>query len=84
MVMTMVYGVTYFGAPEQIERQLKDREDIPKEHCWGASAYLAKNVLRCIGDLFSGAKSIQNWFNLSEARSSPFTLPTYPVNSKLR
>ncbi|KAH0833941.1 DNA/RNA polymerase [Lanmaoa asiatica] len=63
-VMTTVYGVTYIGARDQIERQLKDRGDIPEEHCWAASAYLAKNVLRCIGDLFSGAKAIQNWFNL--------------------
>ena len=62
--MTTVYGVTYIGARERVERQLKDRGDIPEEHCWGASAYLAKNVLCCIGDLFSGAKSIQNWFNL--------------------
>ncbi|KIJ61213.1 hypothetical protein HYDPIDRAFT_177116 [Hydnomerulius pinastri MD-312] len=63
-VMTTVYGVTYVGAREQIEKQLKDRGDIPEEECWGASAYLAKQVLSCIGDLFSGAKSIQNWLNL--------------------
>ncbi|KAG9311110.1 DNA/RNA polymerase [Chiua virens] len=63
-VMTTVYGVTYVGAREQIERQLKDRGDIPEELCWTVSAYLAKNVLHCIGDLFSGAKSIQNWLNL--------------------
>lgn len=42
--MTTVYGVTYIGAREQIERQLKDRKDIPEEECWGASAYLAKKV----------------------------------------
>lgn len=59
-----MYGVTYVGARDQIERQLKDRGDIPEEHCWAASAYLAKNVLHCIGDLFSGAKAIQNWLNL--------------------
>ncbi|KAF8130200.1 hypothetical protein EV363DRAFT_1399395 [Boletus edulis] len=63
-VMTTVYGVTYIGAREQIEKQLKDRGDIPEELCWAASAYLAKNVLHCIGDLFSGAKAIQNWLNL--------------------
>ena len=62
--MTTVYGVTYIGARDQIEKQLKDRGDIPEEHCWAASAYLAKNVLHCIGDLFSGAKAIQNWLNL--------------------
>ncbi|KAF8421735.1 hypothetical protein L210DRAFT_3672398 [Boletus edulis BED1] len=63
-VMMTMYGVTYIGAREQIEKQLKDRGDIPEELCWGASAYLATNVLHCIGDLFSGAKAIQNWLNL--------------------
>ncbi|KAH7922516.1 DNA/RNA polymerase [Leucogyrophana mollusca] len=63
-VMTTVYGVTYIGAREQIERQLKDRKDIPEEECWSAAAYLAKKTLSCIGDLFSGAKSIQTWLNL--------------------
>lgn len=42
--MTTVYGVTFIGAREQIERQLKDRGDIPIEECWNAAAYLAKVV----------------------------------------
>lgn len=64
-VMTTVYGVTYIGARAQIERQLKDRGDIPVIDCWGASAYLAKKVIMCIGNLFTGAKEIQSWLNLS-------------------
>ncbi|KAI1795428.1 DNA/RNA polymerase [Ganoderma leucocontextum] len=63
-VMTTVYGVTYIGARDQIERQLKDRGDIPVEMCWLAAAYLAKKVLASIGDLFKGAKDIQNWLNM--------------------
>ncbi|KAF8890704.1 hypothetical protein BD779DRAFT_1438161 [Infundibulicybe gibba] len=63
-VMTTVYGVTFVGAREQIERQLKDRKDLPEEECWAAASYLAKKTLLCIGDLFSGAKGIQNWLNL--------------------
>ncbi|TFK37584.1 hypothetical protein BDQ12DRAFT_607612 [Crucibulum laeve] len=63
-VMTTVYGVTFVGARDQIERQLKDRKDIAEEDCWPAASYLAKLVLACIGDLFSGAKSIQTWLNL--------------------
>ncbi|KZT25042.1 DNA/RNA polymerase [Neolentinus lepideus HHB14362 ss-1] len=63
-VMTTVYGVTFIGAREQIEKQLKDREEIPEEECWAASSYLAKNVLAAIGDLFSGAKDIQVWLNM--------------------
>jgi DNA-directed RNA polymerase, mitochondrial len=42
--MTTVYGVTFIGAREQIERQLKDRNDIPREHIFFAAAYLAKKV----------------------------------------
>ncbi|OBZ74536.1 DNA-directed RNA polymerase, mitochondrial [Grifola frondosa] len=63
-VMTTVYGVTFIGAREQIEKQLKARDDIPTEECWLAAAYLAKKVLACIGDLFKGAKDIQTWLNL--------------------
>ena len=79
--MTTVYGVTFIGARDQIEKQLRDRGDLAPEETWEAAAYLAKSVsnlpysgsytsdtvilqvLRCIGDLFSGAKSIQVWLN---------------------
>ncbi|KAJ7041142.1 DNA/RNA polymerase [Mycena alexandri] len=64
-VMTTVYGVTFIGARDQIEKQLKDRKDIPEEECWLAASYLAKRVLTAIGDLFTGAKDIQTWLNLS-------------------
>lgn len=64
-VMTTVYGVTFVGARDQIERQLRDRGDIPAEDCWLAAAYLAKVTLACIGDLFTGAKHIQNWLTLT-------------------
>lgn len=40
--MTTVYGVTYVGARDQIEKQLKG--DIPEEECWETSSYLAKQV----------------------------------------
>ncbi|KAI9511241.1 DNA/RNA polymerase [Russula earlei] len=64
-VMTTVYGVTFVGAREQIEKQLKDRGDIPVEDCYLAAAYLAKQVLQCIGDLFQGAYDIMNWLTAS-------------------
>ena len=63
-VMTTVYGVTFIGARDQIDRQLRERKDIPGEDCWHAAAYLAKRVIGCIGDLFSGAQNIQAWLNL--------------------
>ncbi|KIY48560.1 DNA/RNA polymerase, partial [Fistulina hepatica ATCC 64428] len=75
-VMTTVYGVTFVGAREQISKQLRDRKDIPEEDCWAASAYLAKLVLGCIGNLFSGAKDIMTWLSLSArliAKSIPET-----------
>ncbi|KAI0753612.1 DNA/RNA polymerase [Fomes fomentarius] len=63
-VMTTVYGVTFIGARDQIERQLRERGDMLPETCWLAAAYLARKVLASIGDLFKGAKEIQNWLNM--------------------
>ena len=62
--MTTVYGVTFVGAREQIEKQLRDKKEFPDEDCWMLSSYLAKKVLFSISNLFSGAKAIQNWLNL--------------------
>ena len=44
--MTTVYGVTFVGARDQIEKQLLDRGDVPAEKCWLAAAYVAKKVSR--------------------------------------
>jgi len=81
--MTTVYGVTYVGARDQIERQLREKADIPAEERWNISSYVAKQVstaisfaliilkshscktLAAIGDLFNGAKAIQNWLNIT-------------------
>ncbi|TFY82948.1 hypothetical protein EWM64_g1061 [Hericium alpestre] len=60
-VMTTVYGVTFIGAREQIQKQLKDRGDIEEEQIYMASIYLAKKVMQCIGDLFTGAQAIQDY-----------------------
>jgi DNA-directed RNA polymerase len=46
--MTTVYGVTFIGARAQIEKQLKDRKDIPGEECWAAASYVAKLVCRSV------------------------------------
>ncbi|KAF5352936.1 hypothetical protein D9758_007875 [Tetrapyrgos nigripes] len=63
-VMTTVYGVTFIGAREQIEKQIRVSKMFAEEDVWGVSAYLAKVVLACIGDLFTGAKDIQTWLTL--------------------
>ena len=56
--MTTVYGVTFIGAREQIEKQLKESPHVPKEEAYMAAAYLAKkvclvNLNNGIGDSFS-------------------------------
>jgi DNA-directed RNA polymerase, mitochondrial len=42
--MTTVYGVTFIGAREQIEKQLKDKKILSEEECWSGASYLAKKV----------------------------------------
>ncbi len=52
-VMTSVYGVTFIGAREQIQRQLKDKKIYETSaDLFRASKYLALLTLKCIGDLF--------------------------------
>lgn len=75
-VMTTVYGVTFIGAREQIARQLVARGGIHPEDIYAVSAYVARKVLSSIGDLFAGARAIQDWLTLSArliARSIPAT-----------
>ncbi|KAI5477684.1 mitochondrial RNA polymerase [Pseudohyphozyma bogoriensis] len=62
-VMTTVYGVTFIGAKRQIEKQLKERGDIPADQLYQASSYLGRIVLDSIGDVFKGATGIQTWLN---------------------
>ena len=42
--MTTVYGVTFVGARDQIEKRLEERGDVPPEEAWLAASYLAKRV----------------------------------------
>lgn len=42
--MTTVYGVTFVGARDQIEKQLLDRGDVSAEKCWLGASYVAKKV----------------------------------------
>lgn len=63
--MTTVYGVTFIGAKRQIEKQLKERGDIPPEHLYMCALYLGRLVLESIGDVFKGATAIQTWLSRS-------------------
>uniref|UniRef100_A0A1I8H4E5 DNA-directed RNA polymerase n=1 Tax=Macrostomum lignano TaxID=282301 RepID=A0A1I8H4E5_9PLAT len=60
-VMTTVYGVTEYGAIQQILARLKDAE-FPSEMRHKAAAYLAKLTLSSIGRIFTSATHIQHWF----------------------
>lgn len=55
-VMTSVYGVTFIGARQQIQRQLKDRKLFETNgELYRAANYLSKVTIKCIGDLFADA-----------------------------
>lgn len=73
-VMTTVYGVTFIGAKDQIAKQLHARGDIPREHIYQIALYVARIVLTSIGDLFSGARAIQDWLTVC-ARLISRTIP---------
>ncbi|GAK65136.1 DNA/RNA polymerase [Moesziomyces antarcticus] len=92
-VMTTVYGVTFIGAKNQVMRQLADRGDVPAEDLFNAASFLAKVIMSCIGNLFSGAQKIQDWLSFSAkviAKSIPgqrveeATRPYLPNEANLR
>ncbi|KAM3852365.1 DNA-directed RNA polymerase, mitochondrial [Vipera latastei] len=64
-VMTVVYGVTQYGGRLQIEKQLKEIENFPKEDIWQASKYLVQLVFQSLSEMFSGSREIQNWLTES-------------------
>ncbi|KAM0786030.1 hypothetical protein ACM66B_006845 [Microbotryomycetes sp. NB124-2] len=82
-VMTTVYGVTFIGAKKQIEKQLKERGDIPPENLYACSLYLGRIVLDSIGDVFKGATAIQTWLNRS-ARLISKSIPPSRVQAALQ
>ncbi|KAJ9095344.1 hypothetical protein QFC21_005710 [Naganishia friedmannii] len=81
-VMTTVYGVTFIGAKDQIAKQLNAKGEIPRELVYFVSTYLAKTVLNCIGDIFSGARAIQDWLTVS-AKLISRSIPTERVPMSL-
>ncbi|EIE89866.1 hypothetical protein RO3G_14577 [Rhizopus delemar RA 99-880] len=67
-VMTNVYGVTFVGARAQIENRLKENPDIPRDKVYALSSYLAKAVFSSLGEMFNGARQIQDWLTDSARR----------------
>lgn len=61
-VMTSVYGVTFVGARQQIANALKDRGVLSEDTRYQASVYLARATFDSIGEMFTGARSIMDWF----------------------
>ncbi|KAF9354098.1 DNA-directed RNA polymerase [Mortierella sp. NVP85] len=78
-VMTNVYGVTFVGARAQIENRLKETEGIPAEQVTFLSTYLTQQVFASLGELFTGARAIQDWLAES-ARRIAKSVPKGVVN----
>ncbi|CEG79438.1 Putative DNA-directed RNA polymerase [Rhizopus microsporus] len=67
-VMTNVYGVTFVGARAQIEARLKENPAIPQDKIYPLACYLAKLVFSSLGEMFNGARQIQDWLTDSARR----------------
>lgn len=61
-VMTTVYGVTRYGARNQIARQLA-AYNFPDELIWPSANYLAAKTFDSITQVFNASRAIQNWLN---------------------
>ena len=57
--MTIVYGVTKWGARGQIHRQLEDLKGFDQEKSWPSAAYLAGKTFDSIGQMFTATRKIQ-------------------------
>lgn len=64
-VMTNVYGVTWFGAKVQVEKQLEilfpEVHKHDKVNLSEMSMYVANKIFSSLGSMFSGAQAIQTW-----------------------
>ncbi|KAF9178895.1 DNA-directed RNA polymerase [Haplosporangium sp. Z 767] len=78
-VMTNVYGVTFIGARAQIENRLKETEGIPEDKVRALSTYLTQQVFASLGEMFTGARAIQDWLAES-ARRIAKSVPKSVVN----
>ena len=71
-VMTNVYGVTFVGAREQVQRQLDvllpDLKNTGQIRM--CASYLAINIFKALSTMFEGAHGIQHWFGQCADRIS--------------
>ena len=78
-VMTNVYGVTFFGAKQQVRKQIEDilpdlgrYDDV---NYGNASTYVATKIFKSLGSMFTGAQAIQVWLGTCADRISTCLSP---------
>ncbi|KAF1814121.1 DNA/RNA polymerase [Eremomyces bilateralis CBS 781.70] len=72
-VMTNVYGVTFVGARDQVQRQLDDiMPDRSESNVsnYQLAAYIAHKIFKALSTMFQGAHDIQDWFGQCAFRIS--------------
>lgn len=73
-VMTNVYGVTFYGAKEQVRKQLEGLFPEIKSHgevnLGNMSHYVAAKIFKSLGTMFKGAQAIQTWLGQCADRIS--------------
>ncbi|KAK3677953.1 DNA-directed RNA polymerase [Recurvomyces mirabilis] len=78
-VMTNVYGVTFYGAKEQVAKQLEvlfpevNRYD--EVNLGRMSLYVATKIFKSLGEMFSGAQAIQHWLGTCADRIATCLTP---------
>ena len=94
-VMTNVYGVTYYGAKAQVQKQLEtifpDLRATEPINLSVMSQYIARNIFRSLGTMFGGAQAIQHWLGqcadristcLTSEQIAELTAPSKPAEEK--
>lgn len=78
-VMTNVYGVTWYGAKEQVHRQLEaifpDVKKYDTPNLSSMSQYVATKIFKSLGEMFAGAQAIQSWLGVCADRISTCLTP---------
>ncbi|KAK4494742.1 hypothetical protein PRZ48_014098 [Zasmidium cellare] len=78
-VMTNVYGVTFYGARQQVAKQLEvlfpevNRHDAV--NYGNMSHYIATKIFKSLGTMFAGAQAIQDWLGVCADRISTCLTP---------
>jgi DNA-directed RNA polymerase len=78
-VMTNVYGVTFFGAKQQVKKQIEDilpdlgrYDDVNYSNI---STYVTTKIFKSLGSMFTGAQQIQVWLGTCADRISTCLSP---------